>query len=189
MEKFKISQLHNVKVYDSKDYIEFNKDVNDSFMNILSSHEYNNASYDINKAREYVEDLNYKMFLDNLDTRIYVMYRQDQPVTFAIYNRVENTNDWHLELIYTHDEYTKLGLASALLRFSAGDLLSRYDAENITTVVAKNNFASMNLHESFSKVNGVKAYVEDADSRYGFTFDIRNMQAGKVKEETNEMLF
>ncbi|MGN1212570.1 MAG: GNAT family N-acetyltransferase [Christensenellales bacterium] len=189
MEEFEISKIHKVKVYESKDYIEKNKEVNDSFLNILSSYEYDNETFDITKARDYIENLNYEMYLSNLDTRIYVLSREDRPVSFAIYNRIEHTNDWVLELIYTHSEYVTLGLAGNLLRFSARDLKDRFGAENIHSTVAKNNHASFYLHNSFSKVDGVKGTTEDCDSRFKYCFDIRQMKSNKNKTSEEEMLF
>ncbi|MGN1222104.1 MAG: GNAT family N-acetyltransferase [Christensenellales bacterium] len=189
MREFEVSKSHNIKVYDSKDYVDKNKEVNDSFINILSSHEYNNESYDVNKARDYVEDLNYKMYLSDLDTRIYVFSLDNQPASFAIYNRIEHTDDWVLELIYTHSEYTTLGLATYLLRFSAKDLKENFDAKKINATVSKNNYASMNLHESFSKVDGVKTASEDCGSRIKYCFDISEMKSNKNKSNEQELLF
>lgn len=189
MKKIKLSTLHEVNVYDSKDYIENNKEVNDSFVNILSSYEYDNADYDINKARDYIENLNYNMFLENLDSKIYVLQREDQPVSFALYNRIQKTNDWVLELIYTHSEHTTCGFATALLRLSAKDLKERFNAENIHTTVSHNNYKSMYLHSSFSKVEGVKVALDKESTKSRFRFNIKNMSYGKDKNEEAEMLF
>lgn len=189
MEQFKISALHDLKVYNSSDYIEKNKEVNDSFLSIIASHENTNAGYDVNKAREYIEDLNYKMFLDDLDTRIYILHSDGHPVSFALYNRIEKTNDWIMELIYTHSEYTTLGLATALLRLSAKDLSQRFDAENIHTTVSKKNYASMYLHDSFSKVEGVKVSTDNVDSRIKFRFNIKELKNTENKSKETELLF
>ena len=188
MKEMKLNKLYSVYCYDKDDYFTNNKDVNDSCLGIISSHESNNASYDFDKAREYLENLNYNMYLDNMDTRIYVLKREGEPVSFALYNKIENTNDWVLELIYTHSEYTTLGLGTVLLRSSACDLRNN-GAENIHTTVAKNNDASFNLHKSFSKVEGVKTSVDDVDNRLKFMFNIKEMKTDKTKDEAEEILF
>lgn len=188
MKEMKLNKLYSVYCYDKDDYFANNKDVNDSCLGIISSHESNNASYDFDKAREYLENLNYNMYLDNMDTRIYVLKREGEPVSFALYNKIENTNDWVLELIYTHSEYTTLGLGTVLLRSSACDLRNN-GAENIHTTVAKNNDASFNLHKSFSKVEGVKTSVDDVDNRLKFMFNIKEMKTDKTKDEAEEILF
>ena len=188
MKEFEIAKSHVMKVYDNTDYVEKNKEVNDCFVNILSSYEYDNESYDINKARDYVEDLNYKMYLSDLDTKIYIFYLEGHPVTFAIYNRIEHTDDFMLELIYTHSDYTTLGFATYMMRFAAKDLKERYNAKNIHTVVAKKNNPSLYLHKSFSKVDGVKTASEDCGSKYKFRFDISELKTNKSKSEESELI-
>ena len=189
MDKIKISDIHSVVVYNRDDYFADNRKINSDCMSILLSHENNVRTTNLNEAREYLEDLNSNMYFDYLDAKIYVMYREKEPICFAIYNKIEKSESWVLDLIYTHDEWTKLGLATALLRVSAKDLKENYGAEEINATVNHKNLASVYLHQSFAKVNGVKVALDRMSNRDVYHFDIRDMKSQNQKQEAEELLF
>jgi GNAT superfamily N-acetyltransferase len=158
-------------------------------MRILASHENYLHENNYQEARDYLEDLNSNMFLDDIEARIYIMYRGNEPISFAIYSKIDKTKEWVLELIYTHSDYTKLGIASALLRVSSAELKNSCDAKLISSTVNKKNYPSISLHNSFSKVDGVKIASEDIGNRIKFHFDVKNLNNLRSSEQVEEMLF
>lgn len=189
MDKIQISKIHTVAVYDKKDYLENNKEINHDMLDILLSHENINGSKELSDARTYIEDLNGNMFLNELDPKIYVMYRENEPVSFAILNKIEKTESWTLDLIYTHNEWTKLGLATVLMRVVTKDLKTKQNAEEINSTVNCKNNASLFLHESFSKIKGVETKTETTMGRQKYHFDIRNLKFDNDKTESEDLLF
>ena len=189
MKDIKISQLHTLEVYNSKEYINNNKEVNDSILNVLESYEVNETGRNINKAREYIEDLNFKIFSSDANVQIYVMKREEQPVSFVIYEKRKDTPAWMVEMIYTHDDYIKLGLATSLLRHSAKHLKTTCDAQKILSAVSVNNIAGVHLFDSFAKVEGVDGKISEKESKLRFIFNISEMQANKTNKEEDELLF
>ena len=103
MDKIQLSNHYSVKAYNRDDYFNNNKQINDDCLRIVSSYEGANENYNIGDAYNYIADLNSNLYLDELDALIYVMYLDKTPVSFAIYSKIDKSNSWVLELIYTHE--------------------------------------------------------------------------------------
>lgn len=189
MDKLQLSNHYSVKAYNRDDYFNNNKQINDDCLRIVSSYEGANENYNIGDAYNYIADLNSNLYLDELDALIYVMYLDKTPVSFAIYSKIDKSNSWVLELIYTHEEYTSLGYAGVLLRASAGHLKETRGAEEINSNVNVANMPSLFLNNSFGKVNGVKVYADRIDEDHEtFHFDIRGLSNKKVEADAENIL-
>lgn len=188
MDKIQLSNHYKVKAYNRDDYFNNNKQINDDCLRILSSYEGSNESYNVGDAYNYISDLNSNMYLDELDALVYIMYLDKTPVSFAIYTKIDKSNSWVLELIFTHEEYTSLGYAGVLLRASAGHLKEAHGAEEINSNVNYKNAPSMFLNNSFAKVKGVNVTSTDHDGHKTFHFDIRGLSAKKVEDDAENIL-
>lgn len=187
MEKVQLNNLYQMDIYDNQDYFEFNKQVNDSCYEIISSHE-RNFVYDVDGAREYIENMNYNMYLNGLNARIYILKRENEPVSFAIYSNAKSPENWKLDLMFTNQELTAMGFATVLLRASSSDLKQK-GAKNFYVALSKNNIPGLRLLESFEKVDGVAVKTAEVDQLRKFIFNILKMKVNMTKEQTDDMLF
>lgn len=158
MEELQISKLVKVSVFNSQDYIQNNKQINDCLNKIL-------RGYSIFFARDYLDNLNGDIYLLDKKVFIFVLFEEEDPVSFVIYSKKSNTTV-SLDLIWTAQDYQKLGFATMLIRVSAVVLKQ----QNVVTILAeedKNNGIFLNLIQSFAKVENVELNKEETKFKFG----------------------
>lgn len=187
MNKIQMNDLYDIEVYDNQDYIENNKHVNDCCADVLSTHE-RNIVCDVEKSKEFLDNMNYDMYLNNLVCRVYLLKRDDEPMSYAIYTKTKNDANWKLEQMYTNQEFTGLGYATVLLRASADDM-KRNGVKNLCMVFSKQNIPANKLAESFDKVAGIRSKMADVENIKKCIFNVENMKLKATKEQVEEMLF
>ena len=190
MEKIFNGKVYSVKRVDKDEYMENAETINKFMMCIIASHEYENKNYNFEEAKQMLDDLNVDLFTkEYLDAKLYMLKNEidDEDVCFALYSHDETREDWHLEFIATHSDYSGCGYAQALFKVSAKDL-SKTPYQEISSVVAKNNRASLRLHNDIGGIDGIKMYCNQLDEdRYTFLFDVKDLN--KVKTEEDDCLF
>ena len=158
MEELQISNSIYVKIYDSQDYIQNNKQINDYLNNVLGKES-------IFFARDYLDNLNGDIYLLDKKVFIFVLFEADEPVSFVIYSKKSNITA-SLDLIWTEKEYQKLGFATMLIRASAVFLKDK----NIVTILAQadeQNEIFYNLLQSFAKVESIETKQEETQFKFG----------------------
>ncbi len=186
MKKIFNGKVYSVKRVDKDEFLENSEAINKFMMRIIASHEYENKNYDFDEAKQMLDDLNVDLFTkEYLDVKLYMLKNEidDEDVCFALYSHDETRDDWHLEFIATHSDYSGCGYGQALFKVSAKDL-SKTEFPEISSVVAKNNKASLRLHNDIGDIEGIKMYCDELDDdRYAFVFDIKNLNKENNEEE------
>lgn len=158
MEKLQITNSIKVDIYDSQEYIQNNKQINDYLNKVL-------GSVSTFFARDYLDSLNGDIYLLDKKVSIFVLFEADEPVSFAIYSKKSNITA-SLDLIWTAQEYQKLGFATMLIRASAVVLKQK----NVATILAEadeQNEIFHNLLLSFSKVETIQSKQENRKFKFG----------------------
>lgn len=190
MEVLNETKAFKVIKYEKVDFTQDFENMNGQMLRILASHE--KSDFDYEKAKQYIYDKNTDFFLNpNLDGKLYVLYSklEDKPIAFALFSHDKVRYDWHLEYICTNKEYTNIGFAEALLKVCAKDL-SKTDVEFMSSVINKNNDASLAMHNRFVKSLGLPIDVSDiGDNRYAYTISISELKNKDIKEDVKELIF
>ena len=192
METIKKGQFYSIKKFDRNDYLSNFEYINTVMTRIFSSREGNNKFYDYDEALEYMNELNSNFFMEEfLIPKLYLLVdeKSGSPISFALYSHDKERDDWHLEFISTHKDYSGMGFAEALFKASAKDLTStKYP--KISSVVAKNNKPSLALHNAMAGVKGIEFACEPIDSdRYSFFFNLKNMDKSDAKKVVDDLVF
>ena len=171
---------------DKDEYMSNSEEINRFMMRLIASHEYDNNDYDFEEAKQMLEDLNLNLFTnESLDVKLYMLKSKvnNDDICFALYSQDETRDDWHLEYIVTHSDYAGCGFAKALFDASVRDL-AKTGLTEISSVVAKNNKASLRLHDDIADIAGIKMYCDELDEdRYAFVFDVKDINKNKMEEE------
>lgn len=158
MEQLQISNSIKIDVYNSEDYIQINKKINNNLNKIL-------GNMTTLQERDYLDNINGDIFLQDKKVFIFVLFVGDEPVSFAIYSKKSNMTA-SLDLIWTAQEYQKLGFATMLIRASAVVLKQK----NVATILAEadeQNEIFHNLLLSFSKVETIQSKQENRKFKFG----------------------
>ena len=175
-----------IKVFDKADFLRNPKDINMDCFKIIASygikktHKEDDKDKAIKRAYHSLKKTNESFFTDDENGIIYIMYKGEKPIVFALYSQKMHTNTWVLELIHTHKGWTMLGKASKLLQISTQNLNAYEGAEEMIAVVNKKNEASLNLHEAFIKKNDLYCYVDEDRTRKSFHINISNIAQQKI---------
>ena len=170
MEELQISNSIKVDIYDSQDYIQNNKQINDYLNKVLGGE----STF---FARDYLDNLNGDIYLLDKKVFIFVLFEAEEPVSFVIYSKKSNITA-SLDLIWTAEEYQKLGFATMLIRASAVFLKQK----NIATILAEadeQNEIFLNLLKSFAKVDKIETKEEERK----FKFGIKELDAMQILED------
>lgn len=165
MENILKKKIYSVCRFDKKDFLENNQEINDLMLRILVSHETNDDNFNMQKSKDYIQDLNLDiMTKDYVDVRLYMLLdeKNNVPVCFALFSQDNTRDDWHLEYISTNKEYCERGFAENLFMCAAKDIANT-EFPYISSVVNEDNYASNSLHEAISKKDGIKAYYDTID--------------------------
>lgn len=174
MEEIIISSSIKIVLYNSDDFINNNKTISASLNSI--SKEYNSA-----EARDYIDDLNGDIFVQNKKVFIYVLFVANEPISFVVFSKISNTCVV-LESIYTSYGYTKLGFATILLRIAITNLLK--NKINSFVYTQGTNEIMLNLLNSFGEVDGVsREYLKT-----GMRFNFSNINSAKILGEINKCI-
>ena len=158
MEKLQISNSISVSCFDSQDYLQNNKQISDSIDKIL-------GNVSTTYAREYLDNLNGDIFLQDKKVFIFVLYAAKEPVSFVIFSKKSNISV-SLDLIWTVDEYKKLGFATMLIRASAV-LLKQQNIASVFAKVESQDDVLYKLLESFSKVESLQSENKENQFKFG----------------------
>ena len=173
MEEIKISNSVYIKSFNSFDYTQNHKLVN-QYLNCIIK------DYNSSIAIEYIDNLNSDVFLQDKKLFIYILFSVNQPISFAIFSKISNTFA-KLDLIYTAYEYTKLGFATIMLRTCAINLLQNKVNQILYIKNGKNEIIE-NLLSSFSKVDGVECSQIDNQIKFNVEKINKNDILSKIKE-------
>ena len=192
METIKKGKFYSIKRFDKEDYFKNFDEINGYMTRIFSSHETNNDEFDYDEALENINEKNADFFAEEfLTPRLYVLFDEEnkKPISFALYSHDDERNDWHLEFVATHSEHSGEGYGQAIIKASAQDLV-KTEFPRITSVVAKTNKHSLQLHEVIGRLNGVGYYFEPIEGeRFSFEFDLQNMNKTQAKNDVDEIVF
>lgn len=189
MKEIKNNEIYSIQLYDKQDYFDDYDDISLKIAKILSSHNTQATDYnDIKELKNHLEELTDEMaYCDFLDVRIYILTHnlEEKPLSFALLSHDEQRPDWHIELICTNAEYMGEGLAYYLLKSLAEDI-SKTEFKQLSSIVNKNNEASIGLHRSFEKFCKKRCYEEWLDNkRIVFEYDLTNLAENVNNFENN----
>ncbi len=168
MQKTELTNSISLNCYDENEYLQKHKEINDILNKVFGG--------------EYIENLNSEIFLTNKHVKIFTLKQKHTPISFAIFE-IKN-NIANLDIICTHNEYTKLGFATILLR---GAILS-LTSENIYTIrtIAKDEI-SQRLFDSLAKVEGVVAQQKEIDDGIEYIFLTEYVNKEKILIDIKEL--
>ena len=175
MKTIEITQNVKVEIFDSNDYIENQQKVYSSLKDI-----FNSQSSAI--IRDFVDDLNSDIFLQNKKVFIYVLKVGDDVVCFAIFSKISNRTA-NFDCICTHRDFEKLGFATVLVRAGLVNL-KQNEISNIVANFEEQNFAYQNLLFSFSKIENMA--TKEEENRY--KFDISNVDENKILQDVKNLI-
>lgn len=173
MEKLQISNSIKIDIYDSQDYIQNNKQINDYLNKVL-------GSVSTFYARDYLDNLNGDIYIQDKKVFIFVLFESNEPVSFVIYSKKSNITA-SLDLIWTSEQYQKLGFATMLIRVSAAVLKDK----NIATILAEateQDEIFFNLLQSFAKVENIETKQEERK----FKFGIKELDAKQILDDVKK---
>ena len=190
-----INKLYKIKRFDDCDFLKSMQDIVYDTNRVIASYEYLdenddccevNDDYDFEKDQDALNKLYTENFLDDVVYHVYVMYIKDEPIAYAIYSQKDDTNSYVLEFIHVSKHWTAMGNGTILLQFSAKDLKSTFDAQEILATINKRNLKSLYLHMRFANDNNLDCYVNDYDDRITYHMDISNLN---VKCKTGDLSY
>lgn len=192
METLKQGEFYSIKRFDREDYLDNFELINGLMTRVFSSHEGYNDFYDYDEALEYINEKNTDFFMEEfLIPKLYVLFdeQNNTPVSFALYSHDKERDDWHLEFISTHKDYSNMGYAEAIFKSSAKDLINT-EYPRISSVVAKNNKSSLALHNAIGGTIGIGFVKEEIENnRYSFLFELKNMSKQDAKKVVDDIVF
>ena len=172
MQKFNLTNSLTILEYDEADYLEKNKKICDILNKIFSGFdEDDNTSF----AREYLDNLNGDIFLSKKKIRIFLLKQNTEYVSFLIFDNNQ------IKLIWTNNEYAKLGFATILLRATT-TILFEDGVRHFDVEIEKENLIGQSLFESFGKVDGV-VVKRDEKAKIKYNFDIENIDVSKILQD------
>src|SRR5574344_913424 len=185
MQQINLTKSLKIDVFDKNEYLEQNKEVNDTLKKVLSSYKQKNDSFEQHDAIEYIDNLSGNIFFTKLEIKIFVLKSGQYPISFSIFSK-KSESSWNLQLFWTDSEYTKLGFATILLRCAVASL--REDkAENIFVVADKKNIFANHLFESFGKVVGVGIDKKEDKEKITFKFNIEKAKSENLIEDAKKL--
>lgn len=217
MEEIKSGKFQQICRFDKDDFLCNNEKINNIMLAILSSHEAKDDNFNVQKAKDYVNELNLDiMTKDFLEVRLYVLWDKNEnvPLSFALFSQDETRDDWHLEYISTHNDYHGMGYAESLFLYAAKDIANT-EFPYISSVVNEDNYASLHLHEAISNYKGIKTFSskmdyedelydaydeeeyngfdyydteESCSNRISFLFDVRELQKQDKLESVDDVV-
>ena len=172
MQKFNLTNSLTIFEFDEKDYLEKNKKICDILNKIFSGFdEDDNTSF----AREYLDNLNGDIFLSKKKIRIFLLKQNTEYVSFLIFDNNQ------IKLIWTNNEYAKLGFATILLRATT-TILFEDGVRHCDVEIEKENLIGQSLFDSFGKVDGV-VVKRDEKEKIKYNFDIENIDVSKILQD------
>ena len=212
MKGIKKGKIHSITRFDRDDFLKNCEEINNLMLRILLSREEKDDGFDMQESKDFLHNLNADILTkEYLQVRLYLLVdeKTNTPLSFALFSQDETREDWHLEYIVTHKEYSKVGYAEHLFSYAARDI-AKSEFPYISSVVNEDNEASLKLHEAFSRKKGVKTSCEEIDNsdelfdefiddnpeytdyntqitgysnRISFLFDVRNFKMVKNSED------
>ena len=116
MQEINLSKNFKVKVYDKTNFKNHLNAFTNDCLQITNSYANGTTQQEFDDALKILEYEHNAIFDDERNTVMYIMYKNEQPVCFALYSQVEFTDCYTLEMIHTHKNFLQLGLATAMLR-------------------------------------------------------------------------
>ena len=166
MKNIKKEQIHTIRRFDRRDFLNKNEEINQIMFRVLSSHESNDDGFDIEQSKEYIADLNLDILTkDYLKVRLYVLMDKvdNVPLCFGLFSKDRTRGDWHLEFISTNKDYCGMGYAEALFLHAAKDIANSKNPY-ISSVVNEDNYASLALHDALGRQKGIKIFSQKMDN-------------------------
>lgn len=174
MNKTKIANSVLVETFDQNDYLTNQKKIYDGLVKILDSFDYDS---NLSSAREYIDNLNSDIFLNNKKVLIFVLKLNQTPISFLIFC------DEKIDLLWTDFEFAKLGYATILLRYFATEI-AKNGIYEFGAEFDQNNLIADNLFESFGKIENVKILQNDAkNGKKTYKFDIKNIKIDQILKD------
>ena len=152
MKNIKKEQIHTIRRFDRRDFLNKNEEINQIMFRVLSSHESNDDGFDIEQSKEYIADLNLDILTkDYLKVRLYVLMDKvdNVPLCFGLFSKDRTRGDWHLEFISTNKDYCGMGYAEALFLHAAKDIANSKNPY-ISSVVNEDNYADYAIKQNIS---------------------------------------
>lgn len=175
MEKIEVSNSVKIEVFDSQDYLQNHSTIS-KYINAICANEIDS------QAREFLDNLNGDIFLQDKKVYIYVLFEGKEPASFAIFSKKSNISVT-LDLIWTAKDYSKLGLATILLRVGATDLRAK-DVHSIYVKEDEENERLTHLLDSFAKVKNI--ICDKTEMQYKFV--IKDIDDKQILSDINQYL-
>ena len=191
MQNIKISKSLTAKAYDQNDVIFDNKNVTDDLLCVLKKEPATQENFQLADTQEYIANLNSAIYIDKLKVKIFVLYSNLTPVSFAIFEQ-KNSPIFCLKFVWTSIDYAKLGFASILLRASVANLIE-CGAKKIVAEVLQSDKIADNLLESFSKIEEINTQkTEKFDKKEKvqknvFEFDVSKLDDKQLLQDIVKM--
>lgn len=176
MEQIFKKQNFEIVRFNNEDFMENPEELSNMFSSVFDSPEDEPISAENNVYKSL-----YDFFLDEQDCLLYVMIKDNQAVSCALFSTIDDHK--HLEIVGTHEDYRTLGLAKTLLDSAFIDMEKNYNTTVVTACVNERNFKSQNLYKSLSKLDGVRTLTNKFEDKLEWTFDISAL--AKEDELTN----
>lgn len=164
--------------FDNIDFLKNPEELSKMFSSVFDSAEDESVMEDGN-----VETTLYDFFFDEKGCLLYFMLKDDKPVSTVLFSTIDKHK--HLEIVGTHEDYRTLGCAKTLLNCAFMDMANNYKTSYVTACVNEQNFKSQNLHESLSKLDGVRTITNKYNDKVEWTFDISKLAR---EEELSKLL-
>ena len=188
MKNIENTNLYSVRLYDKNDYVEDFDQINFELTKILMTHE--NGNFGIEESQAELQRLTDDIFYcEDVDTKIYVLYHNldERPISFALLTHDETRYDWHMELICTDANYCGLGYGTELFNAVAKDI-SKTKSKTLSSIIERENEASIAIHEGFAKKNNVENHVLWLDNdRLLYEYNLREFNKEKNNNFDNNL--
>lgn len=171
-------QNYEIVRFNNEDFMKNPEDLSNMFSSVFDSAEDESVMGDGN-----VETSLYDFFLDEKGCLLYVLIKDNHAVSCALFSTIDKHK--HLEIVGTHEDYRTLGYAKTLLDSAFIDMANNYDTKVVTACVNEQNFKSQNLHQSLSKLEGIRTLTNKFEDKFEWTFDI---SALAQKDELTNLL-
>ena len=178
MNKLEITKAVYVKHFNQDEFLTNQADILKDLNAIVDSFDYDvNLEY----TKDYLCNLNSDIFLNNSKVDIFILYCNNEPVSFVV---MCNNN---VDLFWTNYEYAKLGYATVLIR-AMSSMFAKEKKYNLTFKIDENNLIFSSLLESFKKVEGIKFIEKLAkNGKKTIKFSTKNINFEEILTKIKEM--
>lgn len=170
--------------YDSNDYFANKTLITEDCLRILASYAYgiedddqSDIALEYQDAKHQLMNIFDNFFDDYQQGFVCILCYNNTPVSYVIYNNINKTNSWIVEMIQTSCDYTNLGFGSKLLKQSALLLKNYAGAKEIIATINSKNNSSLAMHERFVSEHNLHCYRDYYDNRTAWHIDISNLKS------------